>query len=68
MKVLLTTGRCNPPLTRTIECDTMRYFEAKRKLSMYDENGTLIAYAIIDEWLRISYIDNLGKEHFIKGR
>ena len=66
MKVLLTTGHCNPPLTRTIECDTMRYFDAKHKVTMYDRKGKVIAWAIIDEWLAVSYIDNDGKEHFIK--
>ena len=66
MKVLLTTGHCNPPLTRSIICDTMRYFEAKHKVTMYDAKGKVIAWAIIDEWLAISYIDNEGNEHFIK--
>ena len=66
MKVLLTTGHCKPPLTRTIECDTMRYFDAKHKVTMYDRKGKVIAWAIIDEWLAVSYIDNDGKEHFIK--
>ena len=44
----------------------MRYFEAKHKLTMYDAKGKVIAWAIIDEWLAVSYIDNDGKEHFIK--
>ena len=67
MKVLLTTGHCNPPLTRTFTCATMRYFEAKHKLTMYDAKGKVIAWAIIDEWQAVKYIDDNGQEHVIKG-
>ncbi len=66
MKVLLTTARCNPPLTRTINCATLRYFEAKHKVTMYDAKGHVVAWAITDEWQAISYIDDKGNEHFIK--
>lgn len=66
IKVLLTTARCTPHLTRTIECDTMRYFDAKRKVTMYDAKGKVKAYAMIDEWHEIKYIDEQGQEHFIK--
>lgn len=66
MKVNLTTGHCNPPLTQTLECDTLRYFDNKRKLTMYDKKGKVIAFAMVDEWLSIIYIDNDGQEHFIK--
>ena len=67
MKVLLTTGHCKPPLTRTFTCDTLRYFEAKHKLTMYDAKGKVIAWAIIDEWQAVKYIDDNGQEHIIKG-
>lgn len=67
MKVLLTTDHCNPPLTRTIECATMRYFDTKHKVTMYDAKGKVIAWAITDEWLAIKYIDDKGHEHVIKG-
>ena len=67
MKVLLTTDRCTPALTRTIVCDTMRYFDSKRKLLMYDKKGHLCAYAMIDEWAEVSYICK-GKQHYIKRR
>ena len=67
MKVLLTTGHCNPPLTRIFTCATMRYFEAKHKLTMYDAKGKVIAWAIIDEWQAVKYIDDNGQEHVIKG-
>lgn len=67
MKVLLTTGHCNPPLTRTFTCATLRYFEAKHKLTMYDAKGKVIAWAIIDEWQAVKYIDDNGQEHIIKG-
>ena len=66
MKVLLTTARCNPPLTRTIICVTMRYFDAKRKVTMYDAKGKVIAWAMIDEWQAVKYIDDNGQEHIIK--
>ena len=66
LKVKLVTGHCNPPLTRTITCDTLRYFEAKHKVTMYHAKGKVKAYAITDEWLAISYIDEQGQEHFIK--
>ncbi len=66
MKVLLTSSHCNPPLIRTIECDTLRYFDAKHKVTMYDAKGKVISWAIIDEWQAISYIDDNGCEHFIK--
>lgn len=66
MKVLLTTARCNPPLTRTIICATMRYFDAKRKVTMYDAKGKVIAWAMIDEWQAVKYIDDNGQEHIIK--
>lgn len=66
LKVKLTTGHCNPPLTRTITCDTLRYFDAKRKVTMYDAKGKVKAWAMVDEWLSISYIDEQGQEHFIK--
>lgn len=66
LKVKLVTGHCNPPLTRTITCDTLRYFEAKHKVTMYDAKGKVKAYAITYEWLAISYIDDKGQEHFIK--
>ena len=67
LKVKLVTGHCNPPLTRIITCDTLRYFDAKHKVTMYDAKGKVKAYAITDEWLAISYIDEKGQEHFIKG-
>ena len=66
MKVLLTTARCTPHLTRTIVCDTMRYFDAKHKVTMYNAKGKVIAWAITDEWHEIKYIDDKGQEHFIK--
>ena len=66
MKVLLTTARCNPPLTRTIKCATLRYFDAKHKVTMYDAKGHVVAWTITDEWQAISYIDDKGNEHFIK--
>ena len=66
MKVLLTTAHCNPPLTRTIVCDTLRYFEAKHKVTMYDAKGKVKAWAITDEWHEISYIDDKGQQHSIK--
>lgn len=69
MKVLLTTSHCNPPLTRTIECDNVRYFEAQHKVSMYAKRGKtskLIAYAITDEWQNIVIVDNDGKSYVIK--
>lgn len=52
--------------TRIITCDTLRYFDAKHKVTMYDAKGKVKAYAITDEWLAISYIDDKGQEHFIK--
>ena len=42
LKVKLTTGHCNPPLTRTITCDTLRYFDAKHKVTMYDAKGKVM--------------------------
>ena len=45
----------------------MRYFEAKHKLTMYDAKGKVIAWAIIDEWQAVKYIDDKGQEHVIKG-
>lgn len=67
LKVKLTTGHCNPPLTRVITCDTLRYFEAKHKVTLYDAKGKVVAWVITDEWVAISYVDNNGQEHFIKG-
>lgn len=66
MKVLLTTARCNPPLTIKIVCSALRYFSRGKKLSMYNEKGYLIRIAYIDDWQAISYIDDKGQEHFIK--
>lgn len=67
MKVLLTTGRCNQPLTRTFACYEARYFEAKHKLSMYNEKGKIIAWAIIDEWQKVVIVHDDGHEQIIKG-
>ena len=33
---------------------------------MSDAKGKVIAWAITDEWLAISYIDDKGQQHFIK--
>lgn len=65
MKVLLTTARCNPPLTRTYECAEARYFENKHKVSMYDKKGKLIAYAITDEWQAVVF-EKDNKTYVIK--
>lgn len=67
MKVLLTTGRCSQPLTRTFVCYEARYFEAKHKLSMYNEKGKVIAWAIIDEWQKVVIVHDDGHEQIIKG-
>ena len=67
MKVLLTTGHCNPPLTRTFTCYEARYFEAKHKLSMYNNKGKVIAWAIIDEWLKVEIVHDDGHVQIIKG-
>lgn len=66
MKVYLTSGRCNPPLTHVIFCATMRYFENKREIRMYDNKGKVIASAIVDEWKEVKYINNNNEEHYIK--
>ena len=65
MKVLLTTKRCKPPYTHTIECDKVRYFKSSHKYSFY-KNDKLIAYAFIDDWEEVSYIDDKGEQHFVK--
>ena len=67
MNVLLTTGRCNHPLTRTFACYEARYFEAKHKLSMYNEKGKVIAWVIIDEWQKVVIVHDDGHEQIIKG-
>lgn len=66
MKVLLTTARCTPHLTHTIVCNTMRYFDTKHEVRMYNAKGRVIASAITDDWHEIKYIDDKGQEHFIK--
>ena len=66
MKVLLTTKRCTPHLTCAIVCDTMRYFDDKHEVRMYNAKGKVTRLAIADDWEEISYIDNNGQEHFIK--
>lgn len=70
MKVLLTTAHCNPPLTRTIVCDEVRYFENQHKVSMYakrhGKKGVLIAWAITDEWQAIKIVADDGYEQVIK--
>ena len=66
MKVLLTTAHCNPPLTRTFICNEARYFEAKHKLSMYNEKGKVIAWAIIDEWQKVVIVHDDGHKQVIK--
>lgn len=66
MKVLLTTARCTPHLTRTIVCNTIRYFNAKHEVRIYNAKGKLIACAIMDDWHEIKYIDDKGQVHFIK--
>lgn len=69
MKVLLTTIYCKPPLTRTIFCDEVKYFENQHKLSMYAKKGKtnkLIAYTFVDEWQNILIVGNDGKSYNIK--
>ena len=70
MKVLLTTAHCNPPLTRTIVCDEVRYFENQHKVSMYakrhGKKGVLIAWVITDEWQAIKIVADDGYEQIIK--
>ena len=70
MKVLLTTAHCNPPLTRTIVCDEVRYFKNQHKVSMYakrhGKKGVLIAWAITDEWQAIKIVADDGYEQVIK--
>ena len=69
IKVYLTTGHCNPPMTRTIPCDEVRYVENKHKVSMYDKHGKtnkLVAWAITDEWLHIVIEYNDGHKEVIK--
>lgn len=67
MKVLLTSSRTNQPLTLTFACYEVRYFEAKHKLSMYNEKGKVIAWAIIDEWKKVEILHDDGHEQIIKG-
>lgn len=66
MKVLLTTSHCNPPLTRTIVCDEVNYFENQHKVSMYatrhGKKRVLIAWAITDEWQAIKIVSDDGRE------
>ena len=67
IKVLLTTGHCNPPLTRVIRCAKIRYYKTLGKIKLFNERGNVIAWGFIDEWLAIKYIDEDGQEHIIKG-
>ena len=68
MKVLLTTGYCNPYATITIKCDYTFYNDATHELRMYNKHGkkkTLFRVAIADDWQSIKIIDK-GVEHIIK--
>ena len=66
MKVILTTGYCNPPLKRIFTCNEVCYFENKHKLSMYNEKGKVIAWVITDEWQEVVIVYDDGHEKVIK--
>ena len=68
MKVVLTSGYCEPPLEVIVKCNYTFYNEATHELRMYNKHGkkkTLIRVAIIDDWRSIKIIDK-GVEHIIK--
>ena len=66
MKVLLTSGRCFPTLTRVIKCSKFNYSVIRDKITMYDDKGKIISYTYLNNWVEVSYIDSEGKRHFIK--
>ena len=66
MKVLLTTGRCFPSLTRVIKCSKLNYSVIKDKITMYDDKGKIISWTYLNDWVEVSYIDSEGQRHFIK--
>lgn len=68
MRILLTNTCGYISITYTYIVNTMCYSEEKHKIFMYDEKDELLGWLITDEWQTISFIDDNGQEHFIKGR
>lgn len=66
MKVLLTTARCNPPLTRTFICSEACYLESQHKLILYNEEGHITAYTYVDDWQKVVVVHDDGHEQILK--
>ena len=56
----------NPPLKLIFYCHSMRYFDKKGKLVMYNEKGQFLCHVYKDEWKALKYIDYKGEKHYIK--
>ena len=69
LKVNLTSGYCNPPLTRTIVCEEVVTYVKKHTISMYNltKKGKrkLIAYACFEDWLQIEIVYDNGEREII---